>query len=207
MPFDSVKHYEDYIARLHQIPEAFLQTEEVLRAGVNDHLVPVRFIAEKIPGRPKASSPPTPSFLPLKKFPASFSDADKKRLTDEITTTVNNEVFPAYKQFAAFITTDYIPHARTTLSINSLGGGKRRYQATLRRFTTTDLTAAQIHEIGLKRSTASPERWPRSPRPTATRTSPASATTSKTTPSTGRLRRRHRRRLPQVHRPDAAASA
>ena len=150
MPFDSVKHYEDYIARLHQIPRAFLQTEEVLRAGVNDHLVPVRFIAEKIPGQAEGVIAANPFILPLKKFPASFSDADKKRLTEQITSTVNNEVFPAYKQFAAFITTDYIPHARTTLSINSLGGGKRRYQATLRRFTTTALTAAQIHEIGLK---------------------------------------------------------
>ena len=150
MPFDSVKHYEDYIARLHQVPKAFLQVEEVLRAGVKDHLVPVRFIAEKIPGQAEGVIAANPFILPLKKFPASFSDDDKKRLTDEITSTVNNEVFPAYKQFAAFITTDYIPYTRTTLSINSLGGGKRRYQATLRRFTTTDLTAAQIHEIGLK---------------------------------------------------------
>jgi uncharacterized protein (DUF885 family) len=150
MPFDSVKHYEDYVARLHQIPRAFLQTEEVLRAGVSDHLVPVRFIAEKIPDQAQGVITANPFFIPLKKFPASFSDDEKKRLTDEITTTVNNEVFPAYKQFAAFITTDYIPYTRTTLSINSLGGGKRRYQATLRRFTTTDLTAAQIHEIGLK---------------------------------------------------------
>jgi uncharacterized protein (DUF885 family) len=150
MPFDSVKHYEDYISRLHQIPKAFLETEDVLRAGVKDHLVPVRFIAEKIPGQAEGVITANPFLLPLKKFPASFSDADKKRLTDEITTTVNNEVFPAYKQFAAFITTDYIPNTRTTLSINFLGGGKRRYQATLRRFTTTDLTAAQIHEIGLK---------------------------------------------------------
>jgi uncharacterized protein (DUF885 family) len=150
MPFDSVKHYEDYIARLHQIPAAFLQTEEVLRAGVKDHLVPVRFIAEKVPGQAEGVIAANPFILPLKKFPASFSDDDKKRLSDEITTTVNNEVFPAYKQFAAFITTDYIPYARTTLSVNSLGSGKRRYQAALRRFTTTDLTAAQIHEIGLK---------------------------------------------------------
>jgi uncharacterized protein (DUF885 family) len=150
MPFDSVKHYEDYISRLHQIPKAFLQTEEVLRAGVNDHLVPVRFIAEKIPGQAEGVIASNPFLLPLKKFPASFSDADKKRLTDEITSTVNNEVFPAYKQFGEFITKDYIPKGRTTLSVNSLGGGKRRYQATLRRFTTTDLTAAQIHEIGLK---------------------------------------------------------
>ena len=150
MPFDSVKHYEDYIARLHQIPRALLQTEEVLRAGVNDHLVPVRFIAEKIPGQAEGVITNNPFILPLKKFPAGFSDADKNRLTSEITSTVNNEVFPAYKQFAAFITTDYIPYTRSTLSVNSLGGGKRRYQATLRRFTTTDLTASQIHEIGLK---------------------------------------------------------
>ena len=150
MPFDSVKHYEDYIARLHQIPKAFLQTEDVLRAGVSDHLVPVRFIAEKVPGQAEGVIAANPFILPLKKFPANFSDADKKRLTDEITSTVNNEVFPAYKQFAAFVTSEYIPHCRTTLSVNSLGGGKRRYQATLHRFTTTDLTAAQIHEIGLK---------------------------------------------------------
>jgi len=150
MPFDSVKHYEDYISRLHQIPKAFLQTEDVLRAGVKDHLVPVRFIAEKIPGQAEGVIGANPFILPLKKFPASFSDADKKRLTDEITSAVNNEVFPAYRQFAAFITKDYIPYTRTTLSVNSLGGGKRRYQATLRRYTTTDLTAAQIHEIGLK---------------------------------------------------------
>ncbi len=150
MPFDSVKHYEDYISRLHQIPRAFLQTEEVLRVGVSDHLVPVRFIAEKIPGQAEGVIAANPFILPLSKFPAGFSDADKKRLTEQITSTVEKEVFPAYRQFAAFITSDYIPHTRTTLSVNSLGGGKRRYQATLRRFTTTDLTAAQIHEIGLK---------------------------------------------------------
>jgi uncharacterized protein (DUF885 family) len=150
MPFDSVKHYEDYIARLHQIPRAFLQTEDVLRAGVSDHLVPVRFIAEKIPGQAEGVITANPFVLPLKKFPASFSEEDKKRLSDEITSTVNNEVFPAYKQFAAFVAKEYIPNCRTTLSINSLGGGNRRYQAALRRFTTTDLTAAQIHQIGLK---------------------------------------------------------
>jgi uncharacterized protein (DUF885 family) len=150
MPFDSVKHYEDYVARLHQISRAFQQTEQVLRAGVNDHLVPVRFIAEKIPGQAEGVIAANPFVLPLKQFPASFSDANKKRLSDEITASVNNEVLPAYRQFAEFIRTDYIPYCRTTLSINSLGGGKRRYQAAVRRFTTTDLTAEQIHNTGLK---------------------------------------------------------
>ena len=150
MPFDSVKHYEDYISRLRQVPRAFLQTEEVLRAGVKDHLVPVRFIAEKIPGQAEGVIFANPFLLPLKKFPASFSDADKNRLSEQITAAIDNQVIPAYKQFATFIAADYIPHARTTLSVNSLGNGKRRYQTTLRRFTTTNLTAAQIHETGLK---------------------------------------------------------
>lgn len=150
MPFDTVKHYEDYIARLHQIPRAFLQTEEVLKIGVKDHLVPVRFIAEKVPSQCAGVVAANPFFIPIKKFPASFSEADKKRLTEEITNTVNNEIFPAYKQFSAFVTNDYIPYTRTALSVESLPGGKRRYQAALHRFTTTDLTAPQIHEIGLK---------------------------------------------------------
>ena len=149
MPFDSVKHYEDYIARLHQIPRAFLQTEDVLRAGLKDKLVPVRFIAEKVPGQCSGVIAANPFLIPTRKFPASFSDADKKRLTDSITTTVNTEVFPAYKQFSAFFTSDYIPYTRTTLSINSLPGGKRRYEAALRRFTTTSLSAQEIHRIGL----------------------------------------------------------
>jgi uncharacterized protein (DUF885 family) len=82
-------------------------------------------------------------------MPATFSDDDKKRLTDAITTTVNAEVLPAYKQFAAFIASDYIPAGRATLSIESLPDGKRRYQAAIRRLTTTNLTPAEIHKIGL----------------------------------------------------------
>src|ERR1700678_1808605 len=50
-PFSSVKYYEDYISRLHQIPRVFTQTEDVLRAGLKDHLMPVRFLLEKVPAQ------------------------------------------------------------------------------------------------------------------------------------------------------------
>jgi uncharacterized protein (DUF885 family) len=82
-------------------------------------------------------------------MPASFSDADRKRLSDAITKAVNDEVLPAYKQFAAFITADYIPNGRSELSIESLADGKRRYQAAIRRSTTTSLAPEEIHRIGL----------------------------------------------------------
>lgn len=149
VPLDTVKHYEDYIARLHQIPTALLQTEDVLRAGVKDHLVIVKFLAEKIPTQCSGVIAADPFLIPIKKMPATFSDADKKRLTDAITTTVNSEVLPAYKQFASFITTDYVPTGRSTLSIESLPDGKRRYEAAIRRSTTTSLSPAEIHRIGL----------------------------------------------------------
>ena len=51
VPFDSVPRYEDYIARLRQIPRVFTQTEEVLRAGVQAGIVPVRFLLEKVPAQ------------------------------------------------------------------------------------------------------------------------------------------------------------
>jgi Uncharacterized protein conserved in bacteria len=149
VPLDSVKHYEDYIARLHQIPKALLQTEEVMRAGVKDHLVIVKFLAEKIPTQCAGIIAADPFLIPIKKMPASFSDDDRKRLTEAITATVNAEVLPAYKQFASFVTTDYVPNGRSTLSIESLPDGKRRYQAAIRRLTTTNLSPAEIHKIGL----------------------------------------------------------
>ncbi len=150
VPLDSVKHYDDYIARLHQIPRSLLQSEDILRMGVKDHLVPVKFVAEKVPGQVAGIIAADPFLNPIKKLPASFSDADKKRLTDQITAAVNTEVIPAYKQYSAFIVSDYIPAGRTTISIESLPDGKRRYQALIKRFTTTDMPPSDIHQIGLK---------------------------------------------------------
>ena len=151
VPLDSVKHYEDYLARLHQIPRVFTQTEEVLRQGEKDNLMPVKFLLEKVPGQCSGVIAADPFLIPLKKFPASFSDADKTRLTKDITDAVNNEVLPAYKQFSEFIATEYAPHGRTTLSVASLPGGEARYINDIRaRTTVSDKTPDEIHQLGLR---------------------------------------------------------
>jgi uncharacterized protein (DUF885 family) len=150
MPFDSVKHYEDYIARLHQIPRVLNQTTEVLRAGLKDNLMPVRFLLEKVPVQCNGIIEADPFLIPTKKFPASISADDQKRLTAEITDAVNTDVIPAYRSFAAFVATDYAPHGRTTLAVTSLPDGAKRYQNDILARTTTHLTPDQIHTIGLK---------------------------------------------------------
>ena len=73
VPFTTVKQYEDYIARLHQIPRVLSQTEEVLRAGMKDKLMPVRFLLEKIPVQCQGIIDANPFVLPTKKYPANIS--------------------------------------------------------------------------------------------------------------------------------------
>jgi uncharacterized protein (DUF885 family) len=150
VPLDSVKHYEDYISRLHQIPRALDQVTGVLRAGMKDKLMPVKFLLEKIPGQCDGIISADPFLRPTKKYPADISLDDQKRLNQQISDAVNNEVFPAYKKFAEFIKTEYAPQGRTTLSVTSLPAGEKRYENDIYARTTTRLTADQIHQLGLK---------------------------------------------------------
>lgn len=150
VPFDSVKHYEDYIARLHQIPRVFSQTTEVLRAGMKDKLMPVRFLLEKVPVQCQGVIDADPFLLPTKKYPASISAEDQKRLTQQITDAINTDVIPAYKSFAAFISKEYAPQGRTALAITSLPDGQKRYQNDIYGRTTTHMTADEIHQLGLR---------------------------------------------------------
>jgi uncharacterized protein (DUF885 family) len=150
VPFDSVKHYEDYVARLHQIPRVLGQTTEVLRAGMKDKLMPVRFLLEKIPGQCEGIMEADPFLRPTQKYPASISAEEQKRLTQQITEAINTDVLPAYKTFAAFVRTEYAPAGRTTLSITSLPDGEKRYQNDIYARTTTHMSPDEIHQLGLR---------------------------------------------------------
>ena len=150
VPLDSVKHYEDYIARLRQIPRVLNQTTEVLRAGMKDKLMPVKFLLEKLPVQCQGVIDADPFLLPTKKFPTDISPEDQKRLTQQITDAINTEVIPAYKTFAAFLRTEYAPQGRTTLAITSLADGDKRYENDIYGRTTTHMTPDEIHQLGLR---------------------------------------------------------
>ncbi|MFZ0480187.1 MAG: DUF885 domain-containing protein [Terriglobales bacterium] len=150
VPFDTAKQYEDYIARLHQIPRVLGQTTEVLRAGMKDKLMPVRFLIEKLPGQCEGIIESDPFLRPTKKYPASISAEDQKRLTQQITDAINTDVIPAYKAFTAFLRTDYAPQGRTTLAVTSLPDGEKRYENDIYARTTTHMTPDEIHQLGLR---------------------------------------------------------
>lgn len=150
VPFDSVQHYQDYISRLHQVPRVLDQTTEVMRQGEKDRLMPPKLVVEKLPGQCDEIISANPFLLPTKKFPKEFSEQDKKRLTDEITKAVNDDVFPAYKKFAEFLRKEYQAKGRKELSVETLPEGKRRYAEAVKMMTTMNISPAEVHEIGLK---------------------------------------------------------
>ena len=150
VPLDSVKHYEDYIARLHQIPRVLTQATGVLREGMRQNLMPVRFLIEKLPGQCDGIIKADPFLRPTRKYPSNISNEEQQRLTREITAAVNDEVLPAYKQFAAFLRDEYAPHGRTALAITSLPDGERRYRNNIYGRTTTHMEPEEIHQLGLR---------------------------------------------------------
>src|SRR5579872_2649150 len=150
VPFDSVQHYEDYIARLHQIPRVLAQTTEVLRAGIRDGLMPPKLVVDQLPKQSEGIVAADPFLLPLKKFPAGFTEAEKQKLTAGMTKAVNDDVLPAYRTFAAFLRSEYAPKGRAAISVESLPDGKRRYAEAVKAMTTVDITPAAVHEVGLK---------------------------------------------------------
>jgi len=153
LSFTTVKDYDDWIARLHAIPRAFDQVAANMSIGVDDGRVPPKYLLEKALEQVKslASQKPedSPLALPLKSFPASIKPAEQERIKAEMLDAIAKEVLPAYLRFARFLEASYIPAGREKPGISSLPDGPKYYKFLIRRTTTTDLTAEQIHQIGL----------------------------------------------------------
>lgn len=157
IPFDSTKHYEDYLARLHKLPLVFDQIIEVLQQGEKDKLMPPRFLLEKTVGQCKSIAEPAGEANvfahPVTEFPAAVPEADRKRLRDDIISAVDKEVRPAYMKLADFLAKDYAPKGRTEPGVWSLPGGKALYRYDIRQLTTTNMDPEAIHQLGLEQVT------------------------------------------------------
>jgi uncharacterized protein (DUF885 family) len=153
LPFRTPKDYEDYLARLHQMPRAFDQTIAVMRLGLKDRLMPPRYLLGKVARQaqdiadkgPEAS----PFAKPAEKFPTDFPEVEQKRLHDAVLTAVKSEVGPAYAKFAKFVRTEYAPNGRTDFGVWAVPNGDALYRFDVRQMTTTDLSPEEIHRMGL----------------------------------------------------------
>src|ERR1700744_1195050 len=152
LSFDTADDYDHYIARLGKIPAAFAQITDNMMTGIDDNRLPPKFLLEKalVQVNTLAQQKPedSPFALPLKKFPASISQAQQAEIRQQVLKAIATQVLPAYARFGRFLSAQYIPHGRTEPGIWSLPDGDAYYKFLVRRSTTTDLTPEQIHKIG-----------------------------------------------------------
>jgi uncharacterized protein (DUF885 family) len=154
MPFTTVRDYENFLARLHAIPHALDQDTLSMRQGMQDRQMPPKYLLEKVASEAQdiATKPlgESPFTAPLQKFPTSISATDQERLRLAIENAAKDEVQPAYAKFAAFVRDEYAPHGRTEFGVWALPDGEAQYRFAVRQMTTTNLTPAEIHAMGVK---------------------------------------------------------
>lgn len=154
LAFTNVKDYEDYIARLKQVPRVFDETTIQMRKGMAENLMPPRMLLEKAVTQSDklASQKPedSPFAQPFKKFPEGISEADQKRLHDAGIAAIQDSVLPTYVKFTKFLKDEYAPKGRTEPGVWSLPDGAERYAYLVRQNTTTNLSPEEIHQIGLQ---------------------------------------------------------
>ncbi|WP_196240359.1 DUF885 domain-containing protein [Dyella choica] len=153
IPFDSAQHYEDYLKRLHALPAVVDQWIATSRLGLADKLVQPGYLLEKVARQANEIAAPAGIAnvfgQPVAHFPTGMPLAEQQRLRKAILAAVDQEVRPAYLKLARFVANEYAPHGRAQEGIWALPDGDDRYRFAIRMQTTTDLSLAQIHQIGL----------------------------------------------------------
>ncbi|MEZ5317181.1 MAG: DUF885 domain-containing protein [Vicinamibacterales bacterium] len=153
MPFGTTRDYDDLVSRLAALPALVDQTVALMEQGMAAGMTPPRVTFRDVPNQIRAQIVDDPRQSPLlaslNAFPASMSDADRQRITAAAVGAYETVARPAFQKLHVFLTTRYLPACRETPGVDGLPDGAAMYAYNVRWHTTTALTPAQIHQIGL----------------------------------------------------------
>jgi len=151
--FETVKDFEDWIARLQSLPVLMDQQIALMREGSRSGMMWPRIVLERVPAQIDkqlvAKPDESPFFKPFKKFPDSVSAADRERLTKAAQEAITAAVLPSYDKLKKFFVNEYLVAAPDPVGVWKMPGGAEYYAYLARRHTTTSLTPQQIHDKGL----------------------------------------------------------
>lgn len=151
--FATAEQYRNYLGRLRDAPRFFDENIANMRAGLARGFTVPRV---SVLGRDKTIEPylkgdtTNPLYGPFTQMPATIAAGEQATMRAEAVTVLREIVAPAYAKLLTMIRTEYLPKARTTLAATAMPDGQAYYKAMIEKFTTLDLTAQQIHDIGLK---------------------------------------------------------
>jgi len=151
-PFRNKKDYDDYLKRLASFSIQIDQLITLMKRGVDTKWVPPAVPLRSVPGQIKGQITDDPSkspfFQPFGRFPETVAANERAPLVESARKVIGETLTPAFKRLDSFFKETYLPACRQDIAASSLPGGEAFYQYSIRRHTTTDLTAQQIHEIG-----------------------------------------------------------
>jgi uncharacterized protein (DUF885 family) len=151
--FESLKDFEDWLARLRAFPTYMDQTIALMREGIKTRTILPKIVLDRIPTQidhqivsdPKAS----PFYKPFTRYSTSIAEADRSRLSQEAEKTIAASVVPAFRQLKEFFLKDYLPAAWDQVGVWQLPQGEAMYGFFVRIETTTTMTPREIHDLGL----------------------------------------------------------
>lgn len=152
-PFKTVEDYDNWLSRLDDYGEWLASAKTKMEAGIKaENVLPKSLIKKVLPQLAGVTEPALDDNLfysPVKNFPEGFSDTDKDRLAKAYGSLITEKIVPSYRELYAFMESDYMASGRETSGLQGIPKGDAYYNYQIKLYTTTDMTADEIHQIGL----------------------------------------------------------
>ena len=151
-PFKSAGDYDNFLGRVHGFAAWCDTAIGTMRRGMAAGLVNPRILMGRVLPQLKSmlveDATQSIFYQPVKNMPKGIGVEDAARIDSLYRLAIRNEIIPAYRRLHDFIRSEYLPHCRETDGIGVLPGGKEHYQYLIRYWTTTDMTADEIFNVG-----------------------------------------------------------
>ncbi len=153
-PFKTVQDYENWLGRLDGFYSWMQTAIKNMRQGAKEgYVLPASLIKKVIPqfkGLAKTKTTEHLFYAPIKNFPDSFSADDKKELTRKYTNMLDDKLIPIFNSMHTFLSTKYLKAGRKSSGIGSIPDGITYYKHAIKNYTTTNMSADEIHKLGLR---------------------------------------------------------
>ena len=151
--FETVKDFEDWIARLRSFATLTDQNIALMREGASAHVIWPKIVLERVPAqidKQLVNQPEeSPFYKPFKKFPDAIPAVDRDRLAKAAQEAISSAVLPSFQKLRKYFVDEYLPAAFDQVGVWQMPQGGEYYAYLTKRHTTTELTPQQIHEKGL----------------------------------------------------------
>jgi len=152
-PFNTVADYDNNLKRLDgyivYLDRSIDRMKQGLALGVTNPKLVMANVVGQLDALIAEGVEGSTFYKPIKKFPDSIPAADRERLTAAYAAFIRDRLIPAHTRLRDFIKNDYMPHARDSVGLGQMPGGAALYRHLVESTTTTDMTPAVIHALGL----------------------------------------------------------